>query len=89
MPVRVKTNDALLVTFMNGRGSGEQKIARTVEHALEIARRMLAECDELYPGDILSVSRWPRTKPYDPFSLRRRRPAAKPRSKRSVRRSDG
>jgi hypothetical protein len=46
---------------------------------------MLAQCDELYAGDLLSIARRPHDeKPCDPFSVWRRRPAAKPRSKRSA-----
>ncbi len=58
MPVHVQPPGALLVTFCHGNDDDQEEIARTGKHALEIARRMLADCDELHDGDLLSISRY-------------------------------
>jgi hypothetical protein len=64
MPAHVQPDGDLVVTFCHGDDEDQEEIATTGKHALEIARRTLAKCDELYEGDLLSI--W------------RRRPAAKP-----------
>jgi hypothetical protein len=51
-------NEGLLVTFCHDDQDDQEEIATTGKHALEIACRMLAGCDQLYDGDLLSISRY-------------------------------
>ncbi len=94
MLARARNSGPLVVTFCrHGDGDDQEATASTGKHALQIVRRMLAECDELHAGDLISIWRRRRaTKPYsmrgDLFSIWRRVPFAKRRS-RSVRQTDG
>ena len=60
MPALVRNDDGnLLVTFCHDGEDDQEEIAKTGKEALEIARRMLANCDELYHNDLLSIWRLP------------------------------
>jgi len=89
MPARAPIYD-LVVNFSHGKETQEET-ATSGRHALQIAFRMLVQCDELHEGDLLSISRRPTTKPYverrSAFDLATAAPCkTKP---RIVRRTDG
>jgi hypothetical protein len=67
-------NGALLVTFCHDDKDDVEVIAASGKEALEIARGLLAQCEELHHGDLLSIWRAPPAPA--PDKKRRRLPSA-------------